>query len=190
LPDDQYTQYYYHQVFYNTDEGVWSLDEAIYQRLLEKESIMLDAIANRKLEVMPTSTEDLDIIFGKMNHQSVTYDLFAQSIASGTNKKMVDRRSCMNRSNLRRMPRDRADDLMPRTETSNRKRDCEPNPQWEEERRQRQEYWGAVNFARKQLYDYYGTASHFFHGARSDLMRIREMEPDEILEEARRNGLI
>lgn len=67
LPDNQYTQYYYHQVFYNTDEGVWSLDEAIYQRLLEKEQIMLDAIANRKLEVMPTSNEDLDIIFAKMN---------------------------------------------------------------------------------------------------------------------------
>lgn len=67
LPENQYTQYYYHQVFYNTDEGTWSLNEAIYQRLLEKERIMLDAIANRKLEVMPTSNEDLDIIFAKMN---------------------------------------------------------------------------------------------------------------------------
>ena len=28
---------------------------------------MLDAIANRRLEVMPTSREDLDIIFSKMS---------------------------------------------------------------------------------------------------------------------------
>ena len=67
LPEHQYTQYAYQQVFYRTNEGVWSLDEAIYLRLQEKERIMLDAIANRRLEVMPTSREDLDIIFSKMS---------------------------------------------------------------------------------------------------------------------------
>lgn len=65
LPDDQYTQYYFQQVFYQTDDGVWSLDEAVYQRLKEKEQIMLDAIDHHVLEAMPTSKEDLELIFGK-----------------------------------------------------------------------------------------------------------------------------
>lgn len=66
LPDDQYTQYYYEQVFYNTAEGTWSLGAAIYDRLKEKENIMLEAIANRRLEVLPTSQQDLDLIFKKL----------------------------------------------------------------------------------------------------------------------------
>lgn len=65
LPDGQYTQYYYDQVVYQTEDGDWSLGEAIYNRLKEKEEIMLEAIANRRLEVMPTSKEDLDLIFGR-----------------------------------------------------------------------------------------------------------------------------
>ena len=67
LPDGQYTQYDYLQVFYETDEGMWSLDEEIYNRLRKKEQIMLDAIANRQLEVMPTSDEDLDAIFSRFD---------------------------------------------------------------------------------------------------------------------------
>lgn len=63
LPQDQYTQYYYERIYYQTEDGPWSLDEAIYERLKVKERIMLDAIANRQLEVMPTSKEDLEIIF-------------------------------------------------------------------------------------------------------------------------------
>lgn len=65
LPDDQYTQYYYHQVFYDTEYGSWSLNEAVYNRLKEKEKNMLDAIDNHVLEAMPTSEEDLEIIFSK-----------------------------------------------------------------------------------------------------------------------------
>ena len=65
LPDDQYTQYYYHQLSYQTEDGTWSLGEAVYQRLKEKEQIMLDAIDNHVLEAMPTSDEDLEKIFSK-----------------------------------------------------------------------------------------------------------------------------
>jgi diguanylate cyclase (GGDEF)-like protein len=43
-----------------------SLDEAVYDRLKEKEQIMYDAIENHALEVMPTSIEDLDLIFNKL----------------------------------------------------------------------------------------------------------------------------
>ena len=65
LPDDQYTQYYYQQLSYQTEDGSWSLGEAVYNRLKEKEQIMLDAIDNHVLEAMPTSDEDLEVIFSK-----------------------------------------------------------------------------------------------------------------------------
>lgn len=66
LSDDQYTQYFYHQLFYRTEDGPWSLGESVYNRLQEKEKIMLDAIDNHMLEVMPTSKEELEIIFSKL----------------------------------------------------------------------------------------------------------------------------
>jgi hypothetical protein len=66
LQDDQYTQYYYHQISYQAEDGYWSLGEAVYKRLKEKEQIMLDAIDNHVLEAMPTSNEDLEIIFSKL----------------------------------------------------------------------------------------------------------------------------
>lgn len=50
---------------YQTEDGPWSLGEAVYNRLKEKEQIMLDAIDNHVLEAMPTSNEDLEIIFSK-----------------------------------------------------------------------------------------------------------------------------
>lgn len=65
LPDNQYTQYYYQQLSYQTEDGSWSLGEAVYNRLKEKEKIMLEAIDNHVLETMPTSDEDLEMIFSK-----------------------------------------------------------------------------------------------------------------------------
>jgi superfamily I DNA/RNA helicase len=62
--------------------------------------------------------------------------------------------------------------------------------QWEEERRHTQEYWAAVQYARSQLLDYYGTACHFCPAAHGDLMKLKTMSPDELLQEARYNGLI
>lgn len=59
-----------------------------------------------------------------------------------------------------------------------------------QEAEQRREYFALVQYARKQLYDYYGTACHFNPGAYGDLPRIRSMFPDEILREAQKNGLI
>ena len=64
LPEGQYTQYYYLQLTYQTEDGAWSLDGAVYDRLREKERIMLEAIDCQRLERMPTSEEDLDTIFG------------------------------------------------------------------------------------------------------------------------------
>ena len=66
LPDGQYTQYHFMELMYHTDDGDWSLDEAVYDRLKEKEQIMCDAIENHALEVMPTSDEDLELVFRKL----------------------------------------------------------------------------------------------------------------------------
>ena len=63
LKKDQYTQYYYLQQYYDLQDGEWSLNGSIYERLKEKEKIMLDAIDRHVLETMPTSDEDLEMIF-------------------------------------------------------------------------------------------------------------------------------
>ena len=66
LPENQYTQYYFAQLFYKTDEGAWSMEKAVYDRLKEKERIMLDAIDHHVLESMPTDDEDLGAIFADL----------------------------------------------------------------------------------------------------------------------------
>ena len=66
LPEGQYTRYTYLQVEYQTEEGAWSMDGAVYGRLRQKEQTMLEAIDRHVLETMPTSREDLDAIFGQM----------------------------------------------------------------------------------------------------------------------------
>lgn len=66
LPEGQYTQYHFMQLAYQTDTGEWSLDAEVYQRLKDKEQTMLDAIDNHLLEIMPTSDEDLELIFAKL----------------------------------------------------------------------------------------------------------------------------
>ncbi|MCL2527642.1 MAG: DEAD/DEAH box helicase [Defluviitaleaceae bacterium] len=66
LADNQYTQYYYMQAGYVTEDGPWSMNGVIYDRLMGKEQIMLDAIDSNILEAMPTSDEDLDMIFAKL----------------------------------------------------------------------------------------------------------------------------
>lgn len=66
LPENQYTQYYYIQDWFNVDGEAFSMDEKVYLRLLEKERIMLDAIDNQELEPVYTPEEDLKIIFGSI----------------------------------------------------------------------------------------------------------------------------
>ncbi len=68
LPPDQYTQYYFLQQNYRINDiyfgvGDFSLDKKVYDRLLEKEHIMLEAIDNDILETMPTNEEELNMIF-------------------------------------------------------------------------------------------------------------------------------
>lgn len=68
LPEGQYTQYYFLEESYlTTDNEEFSLDRKIYDRLKEKEQIMLDAIENNVLEKGMTTQEDLDVIFGDLS---------------------------------------------------------------------------------------------------------------------------
>ncbi|NLK94210.1 MAG: DEAD/DEAH box helicase family protein [Clostridiales bacterium] len=67
LPENQYTQYYYMQSNYSFDGNEFSIDEQIYERLMEKEQIMLDAIENNELEEVTSSEEDLELIFSKLD---------------------------------------------------------------------------------------------------------------------------
>ena len=64
LQSEQYTQYYYLQNYFTTNDGdIFSLDNKIYQRLEEKEKAMLDAIENNVLEPVVSSEEDIEIVF-------------------------------------------------------------------------------------------------------------------------------
>lgn len=66
LPDGQYTQYYYMQSNYSFNGNEFSIDEQIYQRLREKEQVMIDAIDNNELEEVTSTNEDLDLIFSRL----------------------------------------------------------------------------------------------------------------------------
>lgn len=66
LKDNQYTQYYYLENYYVDENESYSMDEKIYERLSEKEKIMLNAIDSNILETMPTSEEELELIFAKL----------------------------------------------------------------------------------------------------------------------------
>ncbi len=63
LPKGQYTQYVFLQTEYLTENGPWSMEGEVYRRLCQKERTMLEAIGRRTLEVLPTSEEDLEMIF-------------------------------------------------------------------------------------------------------------------------------
>lgn len=63
LPDGQYTQYYYEQCWFTKNGMPFSLDQAIYNRLCEKEQTMLNAIDNNVLEKVTTPEEDVELIF-------------------------------------------------------------------------------------------------------------------------------
>ncbi len=120
----------------------------------------------------------------------LTYELSSQLVSCFVVESAASHHLEINRSDLTYNPKEEMEDDMPRHRTSYADNDWMPNPEWERERQQKQEYWAAVKYARHQLYDYYGIACHFFPGAHGDLIRIKNMSPDEILSVASQNGLI
>lgn len=82
------------------------------------------------------------------------------------------------------------DDFALNQTTVQHEKSKESNPEGEEERRQRQEYWATVKYARDQLYDYYGAGAHFCPAIYAILGEIKNWSPEQILREAASNGLI
>ncbi len=70
LPQGQYTQYHFLQTFFETRVGEFSLDEKIYNRLLEKEEAMLEAIDGDYLESGYLDEEDIEIVLGELFESS------------------------------------------------------------------------------------------------------------------------
>lgn len=67
LPEDQYTQYYFIQNnFTKSDDEFFNLDKKIYERLMEKEETMMNAIENDVLEKVTTDREDVELILGDL----------------------------------------------------------------------------------------------------------------------------
>ena len=68
--------------------------------------------------------------------------------------------------------------------------DNNEKPDYEEEKRQREMYWATVRYAKSQLYDYYGTGAHFCPAMYTMIGNIKNWSPDQIINEAHKNGLI
>ena len=120
----------------------------------------------------------------------LSYTLENQPVSTFVKESAASRYLAINREDLNYCPKaDISDDPAGYSNAYARK-SYESHPEREEERRQKQEYWAAVKYARSQLYDYYGTACHFCPAAHGDLMRIKSMRPDESLREASENRLI
>ena len=66
LPEGQYTQYHFIQLNLRFMNQEYSLDDKIYSRLKHKEKLMLNAIANRELEIMPSDEDDIRAVLGPL----------------------------------------------------------------------------------------------------------------------------
>lgn len=66
LPDGQYTQYYYLMDYFKVNGKDYSLDRMIYNRLMDKELLMLNAIDHKVLETGASDEEDLQLILGDL----------------------------------------------------------------------------------------------------------------------------
>jgi ATP-dependent exoDNAse (exonuclease V) beta subunit len=120
----------------------------------------------------------------------MTYELSSQPISCFVKESAVSHYLKIDRSDLTYNPKAYVDDFAPSFENSYEAKTREPNPEWEKERQQKQEYWAMVKYARSQLYDYYGTGAHFCPAMYTMLGEIKQWSPEQILNEAYRNGLI
>ena len=66
LPENQYTQYWFMQNYYQKNNRDISLADKVYNRLKEKEEEMKNAIERHILETPVSSDEDLELIFADL----------------------------------------------------------------------------------------------------------------------------
>lgn len=119
----------------------------------------------------------------------IMYELSSQPVSCFVQESSKSSFLKINKADLYYDPKEEEEDSYMSFQSGRDKRKENKSSEWED-RRQKQEYWANVKYARKQLLDYYGTACHFFPAARGDLIRVKNMQPDEVLREARRNNLI
>ena len=120
----------------------------------------------------------------------MTYELSDQPISCFVKESSVSHHLSVNKEDFNYNPKSDSENYDTAFLHPGHKAHKKTKEEIEEERRQRQEYWAAVRYARSQLYSYYGTACRFFPAAHADLIRIKTMTPDEILYDAQQNGLI
>lgn len=120
----------------------------------------------------------------------MTYELSAQPVSYFVKESASSHHLKLDRSDLTYNPKSDDEDFAPSFKSSYKSETRKPNSKWEEERRQRQEYWAMVKYARSQLYDYYGIGAHFCPAMYTMLGEIKRWGPEQILSEASRNNLI
>lgn len=59
-----------------------------------------------------------------------------------------------------------------------------------EEYQQQKEYRERMRMIRHEVMDYYGSAIHFFPAARADYERVKSLDDESLLAEARKLGII
>lgn len=118
----------------------------------------------------------------------MTYELSSQPVSCFVSESAESEFLVIDRNDLSFNPKSN-DDYIP-VKSFSTKDEKEEKPDWEEERRQRQEYWDTVKYAKSQLYDYYGTGAHFCPAMYTMLAEIKNWSPDRIVDEASRCGLI
>ena len=118
----------------------------------------------------------------------MTYELSAQTVSCFVKESAVSHHLKIDRSDLTYNPKSDDEEFVPSFKNSHEAKTREPNPEWEEEKRQRREYWATVKYAKSQLYDYYETGAHFCPAMYSMLEEIKRWSPEQILNEASRNG--
>lgn len=121
----------------------------------------------------------------------ITYELSSQPVSVFVTESASSSFLTINREDLRYNPKADDSDFAPiRSFSFASSGGSEEKADWEEEKGQRQEYWATVKYAKSQLYDYYGTGAHFCPAMYSMLEEIKRWSPEQILNEASRNGLI
>lgn len=120
----------------------------------------------------------------------MSYELSCQPVSCFVAESSSSNFLEINRTDLTYNPKANDNRDFFKTVSTNETDKNEDKHDWKEERRQRQEYWDTVKYAKSQLYDYYGTGAHFCPAMYTMLAEIKRWEPDRIIEEASRCGLI
>lgn len=158
----------------------WHVLKGVFEQ--NKDSYMMDLEDERKLFYVAV-TRAKERLY-------MSYDLSKYPVSSFVKEAAVSKYLKINQEDLLYIPKDKEFEKYMKQHNTKEEQCAKQMEEWEEERIQRKLYWEMVKYAKAQLYDYYGTATHFCKGAYGDLERISKMDPDQILLEAKKSGLI